>query len=780
MERTTKTLLQLMTKKKSRVAFQRKGRQHRANAVESSPEENADPETPPRRHRANGVDEFSPEENAASQTHPNEDAESENDGSDECEDFESGDDEKEDDDSDFGEWCDEGEVLDDELESEDEYSEEEVDEMSEIMYLLYESGKKVMFHNKEVRIAIGVRFQTLGFPNKETWAGHGGVVSKILCDLGLPNGSRDVIFRVLEDILECAKQGVKYTGEGHVRSGGRNKLIEQGGVDEQYVCDLAENGVTIGIVTLLLNEKRIEAGRGYVGMSAVRSAIKRANPTISRVGKMKQGSFDKNSGWAKASFRWVRQLLIRLGKIESDPSQPCFDIDIIGKLVPQQIISFDEKHIQCIIGQVSKFDLFDLRFLRDPVTGKLDENGVLREVRAEQSVKFANQGRFLFGVCVRELPRTDPYEPQRFEGIAADYLDYTEKTVVTIEDWDKTVKALFVKIKSEGGDRWIIGKRQIVKGVFYEEDPTDFLDGVGPKTVEKLAIAGINTIGDLKRVSPAVAQVAREAGVNQIGKFKEQAQSALDGKWVGNVKDCRNAKNPLEARYGPTWEIELKNCAEMKKYICITELVEHMVAQCKTLMAGTIYKDSWTFFHDALSLMTAKSTVEWMKTKGYYEHWLLPLEDLNVGTKYHGRPTGNRPEICCLDCTLFKDLETSIGTHLALTRNLKMDDPKRFLLGTPKQVQDTVKRLFSPEFEDGPLKSDRIVHDVFKCFGDNLMEVYKVDGICVPKLVTRNGQRKQASGKKRGGLRVKGPAPKRLRLHADAQGAKEQLYANAV
>lgn len=225
-----------------------------------------------------------------------------------------------------------------------------------------------------------------------------------------------------------------------------------------------------------------------------------------------------------------------------------------------------------------------------------------------------------------------------------------------------------------------------------------------------------------------------------------------------------------------TWESVLDNSTAMKKYICITELIEHMITQSQILMNGTRFQDNWYFFHDALSLMTAKSTVQWMISKDYYKHWLLPLENLNFGTKFHGRPTGNRPEICCLDCTLFRDVESCIGAHLALTRNLAIDDPKRFLLGTPKQVQDTVRRLS----DDNLLfKSDRIVHDVFKCFGDNLMAVYKAEGICVPELVVRSGQRKQPSGRKRGGKRVKGPPPSRLVLHADASYANELSFAKA-
>jgi hypothetical protein len=56
---------------------------------------------------------------------------------------------------------------------------------------------------------------------------------------------------------------------------------------------------------------------------------------------------------------------------------------------------------------------------------------------------------------------------------------------------------------------------------------------------------------------------------------------------------------------------------------CVTKMIKHIVAESALIFKGTKYEDSWVFYHDALSLMTAKETIMWMKEKGFHEQWLL-------------------------------------------------------------------------------------------------------------------------------------------------------------
>ena len=84
-------------------------------------------------------------------------------------------------------------------------------------------------------------------------------------------------------------------------------------------------------------------------------------------------------------------------------------------------------------------------------------------------------------------------------------------------------------------------------------------------------------------------------------------------------------------------------------------------------MEGTLYEDNWMFYHDALTQLKCKRTKAWMETKGYLKRWVLPVNGLNDGTVYAGRPVGNSPELMPLDCSLFKDVDDAVARHIAVT-----------------------------------------------------------------------------------------------------------------
>ena len=73
-------------------------------------------------------------------------------------------------------------------------------------------------------------------------------------------------------------------------------------------------------------------------------------------------------------------------------------------------------------------------------------------------------------------------------------------------------------------------------------------------------------------------------------------------------------------------------------------------------MKGSVHEDNLFIVHDALVLMTAKETIQWMKKKNYYHRSLLPMNGLQGGTPYAGRPVGNSPEFMPLDNSLNRDI----------------------------------------------------------------------------------------------------------------------------
>lgn len=229
-------------------------------------------------------------------------------------------------------------------------------------------------------------------------------------------------------------------------------------------------------------------------------------------------------------------------------------------------------------------------------------------------------------------------------------------------------------------------------------------------------------------------------------------------------KDHRKSDNPYESRYGESWPQQLWKTLFLNCYSCITDLVEHMVQASNAHFTYTKYKDTWVFFyHDALSLLTAKETIEWMKKKklgnrSYYDCWLLPKHGLNVGTTYDGRPVGNSPEMMPMDASLNKDVDDGVKQHIAYSYYLPDDDSHKFSMARPKMGLFAYRRVWNnPPVEghnDGAVpntnscsssgcpSSRQIVQDINK-FLVALVDIIEAEGAIIIKKgsVRRHGHR---------------------------------------
>jgi hypothetical protein len=152
--------------------------------------------------------------------------------------------------------------------------------------------------------------------------------------------------------------------------------------------------------------------------------------------------------------------------------------------------------------------------------------------------------------------------------------------------------------------------------------------------------------------------------------------------------------------------------------------------QTALAMHGTIHQDDWLVYHDALSLMTAKQTMEWMENtttpniKKYIDRWILPVLGCNDDIlRFGGRPMGDFPESMPLDNTLNNDLKASNNTHLIDRVSLDEDDPRKFSLSTPKRCSEAIRRIWDfcltgkageDQHEGGLQGGSRIVQDVYR------------------------------------------------------------------
>ena len=106
----------------------------------------------------------------------------------------------------------------------------------------------------------------------------------------------------------------------------------------------------------------------------------------------------------------------------------------------------------------------------------------------------------------------------------------------------------------------------------------------------------------------------------------------------------------------------------MSKLFCITDLIRFMIKEAENLMKGSAHKDDFFIVHDALVLMTAKEKIKWMNEKNCFHRWLLPMNGLQDGTPYAGRPVGNSPEFMPLQNILNRDILNSLRFHCVLSR----------------------------------------------------------------------------------------------------------------
>ena len=169
------------------------------------------------------------------------------------------------------------------------------------------------------------------------WDRVGGTVAQVRKYMKVTKGSTESVRKIMGEAYLCYCEGESYSGR-QASAGGHNKLIERSSPEERIAADAIENRLGYKVATELVNIYRVHegkwayqphdappqltalcAGKTPVGRSAVYSAILRLiddglGETV-KPKKRKQGDFDPNSKWARASFAWAAQLLVMLGQI---------------------------------------------------------------------------------------------------------------------------------------------------------------------------------------------------------------------------------------------------------------------------------------------------------------------------------------------------------------------------------------------------------------------------------------------------------------------------------
>ena len=227
------------------------------------------------------------------------------------------------------------------------------------------------------------------------------------------------------------------------------------------------------------------------------------------------------------------------------------------------------------------------------------------------------------------------------------------------------------------------------------------LPGVGNKIAASLKAIDIKYISGLKILSEIdlqdVKSMMNDPNLTEqkLKGLVNTARQSKKGACPYQIRDLQKEDNPYMARFGENWLNEMKKVQFMQPYICVTELINHMVSATTKVMKGTKYEGKGLFFHDTLSLITAKETVRWMKENDVYKYWIIPELGCNdiVGMNkncYAKRPVGNSPELMCLDMSLNKDVRKSFQMHVSIAQHLDVSDCQRFSGSSPNQIVSSI------------------------------------------------------------------------------------------
>ena len=401
------------------------------------------------------------------------------------------------------------------------------------------------------------------------------------------------------------------------------------------------------------------------------------------------------------------------------------------------------------------------------------ETGIETEIVAiDMKVKYQTEGRFALGVAVIEK------EDGVKEGVRINMFDYTNKTIICHADWTKKVKEEIDRVKNlqRGTKGWVQSSRE--DGNLYMNDDLGILKGIGKKVKERIEeyLQRRATVRDLVEIVQCEGRindlVNAVSGMSKrkIEKIKKQLEDnvPIDGD-IPEIKDYRQYDNPYLERYKDDWEKKIAESVTCNKHCSINHLIDHMFMETEKVFRNTKHSDDWMIYHDALSLFTAKESTDYMKTKGYIEHLILPQFDCNKGTVYANRMVGMRPEVMPLDCHLNQDLHLCVDRHVNMTSHLEDTNEDKFSRRTPKHTQSAYKRIWDPSLgsEAGAPLGKRIIEDVERVVNETYLRIFNNRGRALSDTeykgrraaIIRECRNEQGEGglnNRRGGTRVKG------------------------
>lgn len=632
-------------------------------------------------------------------------------------------------------------------------------------------------------------------PPPEEWKGEGALFSRIRKMLKKKKSELDnrQIDRIIRPIWKSLNDEVEIAGITMKR--GRNPIIEEGSQSEKLIADCKEDAMSDVDTLTTLNEFRYELNLELLGINALRGAIKRMKPRTQTIKKANHGFTDPEADWCKARFNFVLQMLVSTGDVtvenlvemfESEDKIPShFHPDNLERFHKDAVAFWDESHKKCVVSDYGGAAKTHTQFPRDE-NGDFDRNGeYLENVGHVRTFKYDQEFRASFGCAIHRDVTSIPGQVVR-QGRRLLFFDYTGKKMRSHKEWTALEKNAMYEVRSKSQESkksggWVVSGR--VEGVIYTVDPVTKLPGIGKKTGEALNKCGIETTSDLKELldnTDKTNAVMEKMPVNNKGK--KQISTAVLEKLIKKVNDLdlcdeaipadidyTRADNPFKERYGDEWEDRIRQHSALRGSVPVTDMIKHIWSETHKHFKGGAFEKDWKIYHDALSIMFEKTTVQWMRNntfegKSYYDRLVLPQLGVNQQLgRYGSKPVGNSPELMPWDACLNQDAHEGARRHAVLSKSClkrqgKTEDDRAFSMATPRLCSENYRRVMDPDPYIGVAPSaKRIVQD-FDGVWIAMKIICDAKGCYVPGLAERTGRRyiKSATRGRHGGSRAKG------------------------
>ena len=209
----------------------------------------------------------------------------------------------------------------------------------------------------------------------------------------------------------------------------------------------------------------------------------------------------------------------------------------------------------------------------------------------------------------------------------------------------------------------------------------------------------------------------------------------------------KDQPNPYKSKYKGKWETAIRRTEHLRN----KENIQNLVRACVQFGEQHFAPDDkeWMICHNSLSMFVVAENREWMSKEKVQDSWtnrdvfLFPKDGFNAGIKGYGHCwVGNSLEFMLWDCSLFHDLDVLLRYHVVLTSKLDNNDPRKFLLATPKQIDSALHRLLDPQFqgEEGYPTASRVRGDIKKVL-ESYKQVVEAQGALVKGIGDCSGKR---------------------------------------